>query len=710
MKLFLLQIILVILFITELKAQLVINAGNDTVVCWGAPVNLGGNPTASGGTLPYTYQWAPISGISSTYANPLIYSTVTTVYQLTVVDATGDSVLSSVTIITDRFQASGIATSPPCNGGHNGSIDASSSFFTGSYYPPFSYLWSTGDTTSQLQNLYQGNYQVTAIDNLGCSSNHTFSLITPQAIWAASVVTNESLLGGCDGSIALTTQGGYPPYTYDWGSGPSTQNPDSLCAGVYWITISDVYGCLAFTSDTVLGQCCYNIVQGYIFSDADSNCTNDVGELPLGGVYVIATNGSNDYYGYSNSSGAYNIRIPFPGNFSVTAVNNNWNSNCANAFICGAQNISFTGLDDTTDLSFGIGISSGFDITLHPGWTSASPGFTKKYWVLYEQENLPGYTGAATIVFKYDSILQFVSSTQGGVNDAFAKTVTWNVDSVPYYIWNWSSKPEAIFNVSASTPTGYQLMQEFTITPIVGDCDYLDNHFFYVQPVSGSMDPNSKEVYPTGNIYEEDSVLTYTIHFQNTGNDTTMFITVKDTLSQYLNPVSVVNVASSHNYSSFDVSENGILTWEFNPIFLVDSGTNESASKGFIMFKIKRKSNLPLNTQISNRASIYFDYNEPVVTNNTINTVSTITAIPKIDSLKEKSMYIFPNPANTQLFIETDGVTVEQLNIYNTSGILVSQTKQPQNKSIDISQLATGVYIAEIKTKELSVKRRWVKM
>jgi N-acetylneuraminic acid mutarotase len=70
---------------------------------------------------------------------------------------------------------------------------------------------------------------------------------------------------------------------------------------------------------------------------------------------------------------------------------------------------------------------------------------------------------------------------------------------------------------------------------------------------------------------------------------------------------------------------------------------------------------------------------------------------------------LLPNPAVTELFIQTK-LYVEQVNIYDISGSLVSQTKLPQSKSIDISQLAPGVYIAEIKTKGASVRRRWAKM
>lgn len=76
----------------------------------------------------------------------------------------------------------------------------------------------------------------------------------------------------------------------------------------------------------------------------------------------------------------------------------------------------------------------------------------------------------------------------------------------------------------------------------------------------------------------------------------------------------------------------------------------------------------------------------------------------------DANISMYPNPATNQLFIENNGADVEQINIYNTTGSLVNQTKEPQNGSIDISGLANGVYLAEIKTKEASVRKRWVKM
>lgn len=74
------------------------------------------------------------------------------------------------------------------------------------------------------------------------------------------------------------------------------------------------------------------------------------------------------------------------------------------------------------------------------------------------------------------------------------------------------------------------------------------------------------------------------------------------------------------------------------------------------------------------------------------------------------SITLYPNPASTQLFIQTSGTAIEQVNIYNTTGSLVMAAASIINNQLSIVNLPQGVYIAEVKTKEGSVRKRWVKM
>lgn len=71
---------------------------------------------------------------------------------------------------------------------------------------------------------------------------------------------------------------------------------------------------------------------------------------------------------------------------------------------------------------------------------------------------------------------------------------------------------------------------------------------------------------------------------------------------------------------------------------------------------------------------------------------------------------VYPNPATNLLNINLGGIQAEQVSIYNVDGKLVSETKQPANNAIDISSLATGVYVAEVKVSGAVQRVRWVKM
>src|SRR5688500_6845530 len=99
----------------------------------------------------------------------------------------------------------------------------------------------------------------------------------------------------------------------------------------------------------------------------------------------------------------------------------------------------------------------------------------------------------------------------------------------------------------------------------------------------------------------------YRIRFQNTGTDTAFRVVIRDTLHEILDWNSLRMIDASHPYSL--LAKNGrILEWKFSNIILPDSNTNEKASHGYILFSIRPKSTLNAGDQISNRASIYFDF------------------------------------------------------------------------------------------------------
>lgn len=146
---------------------------------------------------------------------------------------------------------------------------------------------------------------------------------------------------------------------------------------------------------------------------------------------------------------------------------------------------------------------------------------------------------------------------------------------------------------------------------------------------SGSFDPNDKQCVPAGigpnHHLVPNTPLEYTIRFQNTGTDTAFFINIVDTLSAHLDIGTFRPGISSHPYrlTYLPPTDSGqqVLKFVFDPILLPDSGRNQVASNGFVKYRIQMEDNLPVGTRIENGAAIYFDYNEPVITNKVFHTL-----------------------------------------------------------------------------------------
>ena len=147
---------------------------------------------------------------------------------------------------------------------------------------------------------------------------------------------------------------------------------------------------------------------------------------------------------------------------------------------------------------------------------------------------------------------------------------------------------------------------------------------------------------------------------------------------------------------------NGVMTFSFQNIMLPDSGTDMLNSMGYVCYKARLKPGLAPLTEIKNTAYIYFDYNAPVVTNTTLNTIEQPGGIDNA-VISGDEFSLFPNPANTSVTVQAKNV-LNFITIYNSMGMLVYQDQYGKSNKEDISLqfLKSGIYFVELRTADRS--------
>ncbi|RMF02017.1 MAG: PKD domain-containing protein, partial [Bacteroidetes bacterium] len=130
-------------------------------------------------------------------------------YSVTVTDAVGCQATDTL-ILTEPapIDLSYVATHNPCFADALGTLSVVAS--GGS--PSYSYLWSTGQQSSQLTQLPAGAYALTVTDSEGCEAELNVSISEPAELSAKALPTHISCFGRRDGMIDIIPEGGTPPF------------------------------------------------------------------------------------------------------------------------------------------------------------------------------------------------------------------------------------------------------------------------------------------------------------------------------------------------------------------------------------------------------------------------------------------------------------------------------------------------------------------
>jgi hypothetical protein len=241
----------------------------------------------------------------------------------------------------------------------------------------------------------------------------------------------------------------------------------------------------------------------------------------------------------------------------------------------------------------------------------------------------------------------------------------------------------------------------------MGDAEsWLD--IFCLESVN-SFDPNDKTGFPLGYAAEHwiprDQEMEYLIRFQNTGTAPAIDIEIRDTLPLlFLDPATVRPGASSHPYT-WDMQGQGVVVFRFAGINLPDSAANLAASQGFVKFRVDPRPNVPLLSEIRNSAAIYFDFNDPVITNQTLHTVGDNFIVVPVKKPVESpvAITVSPNPAYQRVAVTVQGLkSGEELTwvLFDVLGreVMRSGFNGPSGE-FQVGSLPAGAYHYEIRQK-----------
>jgi hypothetical protein len=155
------------------------------------------------------------------------------------------------------------------------------------------------------------------------------------------------------------------------------------------------------------------------------------------------------------------------------------------------------------------------------------------------------------------------------------------------------------------------------------------------------------------------------------------------------------------------------MTFTFDNILLPDSNANEPGSHGFVRYRIKPKTTLVAGGLINNTAYIYFDFNQPVMTNTAVTEIVLPTGIEGF-GFQVSGLRLYPNPVSGELIVNSYSLTGKnaEVRIYDLFGreVFQSAINNPQSAiKINVSRFSQGIYFVQLQSGEKIARAKFVK-
>ncbi len=433
-------------------------------------VNIVNGGVGAGDLNSYNYVWSNAS------TNQLNSNLTAGDYTLTVTDAQG---CSGETVFQlsqpEEITATAIIDDTNCFGSADGQINIQITT-QGGGFPIDSYQWDTNannQTTQIATGLAIGNYLVTITDNTNCSAVTSFEVNQPTPIEASFIVEDNPCAGDNIGTIATTTIGGTPDYSYEWTNTDTTnifsstdQNLTDLYANAYTVTITDGNGCTqvevvnlnspsplwaTIEADSVT---CYDYRDGALYVEAQGgtgpyqysldgdnfSATNTFLGLEVGNyaTYIEDRNGCNTTI-YALVEGPEELTVDLGENITInlgeTANLNAVASPAGNYFYTWSPEDSLTCVDCPSTDAYGLFFQTTYQVTIEDEFGCKAEDFINIYVNKYRRVFVP--TGFSPFTGNENDLLR-THGDEGTIVKSFKVYDRWGElvyeNNVPYDI------------------------------------------------------------------------------------------------------------------------------------------------------------------------------------------------------------------------------------------------------------------------------------
>ena len=505
---------------------------------------------------------------------------------------------------------------------------------------------------------------------------------------------------------------------------------------------------------TAVNATCYEVtmpstatISGNAFYDLNGDCLKDVGESYVSNIKIrnaetavlTATDDQGDF-SFNVGAGTYNLSMEAHDLWSIT-------SGCPTSLSVTALTIGETYSGNSFSIQPDCSLPN-LKTTITT--TAQRIGFHNNLSLIVAN-NGGGVATNVVVTMTLDSEVEYISATPTPdvVNGS---VLEWNVSNIDL-------NEILRFTITDSVKVGSMPGDEMIFcSSVIADQDLCEEVNICLTDSSvGSFDPNDMILMNPGygdrHIIDKEDFVSYKIRFQNVGNWYATNVRLIDTLV-HIDPSSIYNISSTHDYK-WSIDGDGVLVVDFEGINLPDSTMDEVGSHGAFQFSAFLKSDVYdgvlidnkfesdqfgnqgsvyftdfMNSDtfdrvlIENKAEIFFDFNEPIVTNTVFNWLEDLGA------KKDLELISYPNPSSSFITlgllnngdylvpIVISDVKILSLNLSFVSKLsIIDQKNSLQNKAriqdfgvsdsvisqntfnpkINITNLPTGVYIIFVK-------------